>query len=83
MATTITFVSTGKDIHGKCFNLMLDGTKIGYATAKVETSRSGPRKLRGTVYSAYLISGNRWFYGSRTTITREWVAPLSERTEPS
>ncbi len=81
MGATITFLSTGKDIHGKCFNLMLDGTKIGYATAKVETSRSGPRKLRGTVYSAYLISGNRWFYGSRTTITREMLRAVGCPTE--
>lgn len=73
MAMTITFVSTGKGIHGKCYDVMLDGMKIGYATAKVETNRTGPYKVRGTTYSAHMTSGDRWFYGSRTTVTREML----------
>jgi hypothetical protein len=63
------FVPTGKTLDGKGYDLLLDGVRIGIATAKVTRAATGIHRLRGTTYHAYAF--NQHFYGSRKGVARK------------
>ena len=75
----IVFVSTGKSLGSQHYDLTVDGTKIGYATAKVSRPTTGLQRVRGTTYEAN-VSG-RYYTGSRKTVVREIERALAAKSE--
>lgn len=65
------FISNGTTMHGRAYDLVLNGKRIGYAYAKVTQNATGLHKIRGTHYEATITAlDNQTFGGSRATITR-------------
>jgi hypothetical protein len=71
---------TGKSIMGeRCYDLMVNGKKVGYAHAKVSTSATGLHKVKGTTYTAFAYGQH--FGGSRASVKRDIERKIAADTK--